>query len=210
MLSGLVVALRVIIAPNSAFVQIRDDDARYFPWSVGVFMLEVILASLVNPVYAELGGPWWAAWDMAGGLLAGILFTAVIYMVGRRLGGNRAWRKVFSVMFYTHAISYPLLIVALVLLAGGLWTDDSLYETLWTGDGRIEPGSTIQEAITTMLYLLAIAIAGVIAFMVWATVVCVKAVKVVNGFGTAKAFSMVVLAFVVVLAASLLTVSLAG
>lgn len=43
------------------------------------------------------------------------------------------------------------------------------------------------------------------AVVVWVVIVTIKAVKVVNGFGTAKAFGIIVLAFV---SSAALTVSL--
>ena len=45
-----------------------------------------------------------------------------------------------------------------------------------------------------LLGCLAVILVGAIAFVVWMVVVLVKAVKTVNGFGTAKAFGLVVLA----------------
>ena len=136
-------------------------------------------------------------------LLTGTVFAAVIYLVGRRLGGNGMWRTVFSAVFYTSVLALLAfaLFAVLTLLAGGIsvWAflvdaDQWDFESLETGEPS---GDMTDDQLGLLLGYLAVFIVGAIAFAAWAVVVLVKAVKTVNGFGTAKAFGIIVLAMAV-------------
>ena len=112
---SLIAALRVILRPNSAFAEIRDNDERYFVWSIGVYILGTILLAVIT---APLNNPALESWEAVAlsavvAIPAGIIFPAVIYLVGRRLGGNASWRKVFSVVFYAHVYIVPPFVVLL-------------------------------------------------------------------------------------------------
>lgn len=193
MLSGLDAAIRLVTAPNSAFAQIRDNYERYFAWSVGIFVSSIFLSNalfaLLDPDLADTGG---FVLDVGAGLLAGIVFTAAAYLLGRLLGGNRNWRAVFSVLFYTNVLAFPLLaaFAALALLAG--------YGMMWP----LIPSGQLDLEFNLLGNLGYLALLGmcIIAAMVWIVIVLVKAAKTVNGFGTAKAFGIIVLAFVASLA----------
>lgn len=202
-LSGMDVALRVITAPNSAFAHIRDSDGTYFAWSVGIFVLASVLWS-VSFASLDADLEYWetAALYVGTDLLSGVVFGAVIYLVGRQLGGNGMWRTVFSAVFYTGVLALLAfaLFAALALLAGGIsplafladadrWDFESLEDGELSGE--------VMDDILDLLGYLAVLVVGGIAFVVWTVVVLVKAVKTVNGFGTAKAFGLVVLAVAV-------------
>lgn len=168
MLAALDVMLRVITAPNSAFADIRDDADRYFPWSLGIVVFVSALAAAIEyrSLYVIIG--------IIAGILSSFAFAALIYVFGRLFGGNKSWKPVFSVIFYTEIIIAPAAIV--VTLIGQMQ-----HVAFWN---------------------LSIVIAVLMPLIVWAMVVTVKAVKVVNGFGTAKAFGLIVLAIVVTVAAA--------
>ena len=199
MLSGMGVAIRVITAPNSAFAHIRDGDGGYLGWSVGIFVFSSVLWSfLAAPLDTDY--EYWGALavNLGMSLLVNLVFAAVIHLVGRRLGGNNMWRTVFSAVFYTNVIALVFALFAvLVLLAGGV----SLWALLTNADSS-GPYPWPTGDLFELLGYLAVLVAGIIAFVVWVAVVLVKAVKTVNGFGTAKAFGLVVLAMAVALAVS--------
>lgn len=201
MLSGLGVALRVMTAPNSAFAQIRDNDGRYFAWSVGVFVLGSLLGSILFAPLDPASEEWEGAVLFAGvNLLTGMIFPAVIYLVGRRFGGNESWRKVFSVIFYTYVLIFPAFVafVVLTLLAGGFSMWALLAEMgqpdFFESPEAVDRARTLMDVVLGYVGLLGI---GAFAFAAWVVVVSVKAVKAVNGFGTAKAFGLIVLALAV-------------
>ena len=176
--SGLGIILRVIVAPNSAFAEIRDNAARYFPWSLGIVVFVGILSTIMEDPWALLFDVFEYTSGIAAGLAAIIAiniavffaFTAVIYLIGRLLGGNRNWKQVFSVISYAEIIWIPIIVTNMLV-------GDISFIAFW---GRV-------------------GIVVLILLIVWVAVVAVKAVKVVNGFGTAKAFGLVVLAEVIIL-----------
>ena len=194
-------ALRVMVQPNSAFAEIRDNDQRYFAWSVGIYVLGAVLWAVITvPLNDPASGYWEAgALSTAVSIPSGIIAIAVIYLVGRRLGGNASWRKVFSVIFYAHIYAVPMFVVlmALMLPTVGLIPLNPL-----DGPGPADVGiheitseslNAFQDIIALWMALFAV----MVAFGVWELVLLVKAVKTVNGFGTAKAFGIIVLGAVV-------------
>lgn len=209
MLSGVSVALRVITAPNSAFAHIRDNDGAYFRWSVCIFALSWLLASIVLSMLYPNILPLDRAFQEAGfGMLGGVAVTALIYLIGRLFGGNGSWRKVFSVVFYTSAIIFPMLVVivglisisrgppALASMGGGSSMLVPLSIAPLDGVGQPDFAGSGPWAGVTMDPLASTIITAVVlaALTVWQIVVSVKAVKTVNGFGTAGAFGLLVAA----------------
>ena len=208
MLSGVAVALRVITAPNSAFAYIRDNDGAYFRWSVCIFALSCLLTGIVLFVLYPYVLPLGDALLQAGlNLLAGAAVVALVYLIGRLLGGSDSWRKVFSTLFYTNVILFPTLIVfaGLASISGGIpalasMSGASMLVPLSMAplDGAGQPGFTGSGpwtgAMANPLAHLVISITTSVALVVWYVVVSVKAIKTVNGFGTARAFGLLVAA----------------
>ena len=108
MYSGLGMALRVMIAPRSAFVHIRDNDDKYLAYSVGIMVLGGVLRGVAS-------GPDSLIWTTVSHPFAPIALATFAYLVGRRLGGNASRRKVFSVVFYAQVWVVPMAIVFIVL-----------------------------------------------------------------------------------------------
>ena len=161
------------------FVQEPDNADRYFPWSLGIVVFVGILSTIMEDPWALLFDVFEYTSGIAAGLAAVIAvniatffaFTAVIYLIGRLLGGNRNWKQVFSVISYAEIIWIPIIVTY-----------------MWVGEiSLIAFGSRVVWTVV------------MIPLIVWGVVVAVKAVKVVNGFGTAKAFGLVVLAVVIIL-----------
>lgn len=168
MLDELAMVYQVIIRPNSTFAALRDDDRRYFqPSIVLMLLLSVAYAGLSSATPAIAGEQAVYAAASFGLAILGIVASAgTIYLIGRAFGGNRSWRKVFTVIFYMEIVGIP---VAAVSSLSSLQS----------------PG--LQSAAFGMLILV----------LVWAIIVNVKAVKVLNGFGTAKAFGILVLSGII-------------
>ena len=208
MLSGAGVALRVITAPNSAFAQIRDNDGAYFVWSVCIFVITWFPMTIVLYMLYPNAPSLEDAFQQAGlGMLGGVAITALIYLVGRLLGGNGSWRKVFAVVFYTNVMVFPMVIAAagLAPLGGG----HPALESMGGGSPMLMPlsmapfggagqpnsagfGPWVGATLAPLIITLAVSV----AILVWYVAVSVKAVKTVNGFGTARAFGLLVVAHV--------------
>lgn len=173
---GLNMCLQVILHPNSAFATIRDNDQKYFQFSIGIVLSLVILPSALTTALSAAISPdafdtlaYSVAADIGLTALGAAAYTGIIYLSGRRWGGNSNWRKVLSVIFFTYVIEIPaaFVVVAVTLLS-----------------------------IPLGLYMITPTMAVSAAAAVWVVIITIKAVKVVNGFGTAKAFGIIVLAFV--------------
>ena len=179
--------LRVMVRPNSAFTEIRDNDQRYFAWSVGIyvgFVLLTVYAVLLYDAVGEYGED--KALSIVVTISSNIIFIALIYLFGKVFSGNTSWRKVFSTIFYSHVFVIPMFVIlmALMLLDGpGLGkfispvSASELIDGFWT-------------FITFWIALFVI----MIAFAVWGIVLLVKAIKIVNGFGTAQTLVLIVVA----------------
>lgn len=126
------VILRVITSPNSAFAQIRDNEEKYFVQSIGILIVSSVLSAFVifpfvmiplSDVYFEgvddVDLPTEGAdmvWAMAVGFLKGIVSFVTLYFIGKKLGGNTNWKKVFSVIFHTYVPVIPMMIILSMLV----------------------------------------------------------------------------------------------
>ena len=205
------VMLRVITSPNSAFAQIKENEERYLVQSVGLLIASSILGALVilpfvmiplDEAYFEGADDLSLPIDNAdvvlaafAGILKGIVSFAIIYFVGKKLDGNKNWKKVLAVIFHTYVPAIPVSIILTVLMF-----------LMWTSLAEIEPSYLISpdvdekqifSVIGPMLSYVVILVVLGIAFLVWIIVISVKAIKIVNGFGTAKAFGLLVLAMII-------------
>ena len=169
MLDELAMAYQVVRRPNSAFAALRDDDHRYFLPSIVVMLLATIVY-----IGFDLATP--EARQQIDYVLLGlaplgsVIGAGTIYVIGRGLGGNKSWRKTLTVIFYAEAIS--ILVVAASL-----------------------PFYLLSSLLPTSL--LGVVGAVALAAAAWGVIVLVKAVKVLNGFGTAKAFGILILSVIV-------------
>ena len=209
------IILRVITAPNSAFAQIRDNDERYFTSSIVVFLFASVIGLLVmapfimmplndayyetfeeNNVDADIPVDWTDAILFVGiSIISGIISNILFYFIGKKLGGNTSWKKVFSVLFYTYVPVIPMMMVLSVLVF-----------LMWSSLTAIDPSYIMApNADDEEIFLLIGPVLGyvglmaiiAIGFLVWVFVVSVKAVKTVNGFGTAKAFGLIILVMII-------------
>jgi len=207
--------LRVITSPNSAFSQIKDNPERYFSQSIGLFIFSSVLGILIvlpfvlvplDDVYLEYiddtgnmdsipSEELDVIWYVGLNLLNGFISVALIYFIGKKLGGEANWIKVFSVIFHTNAVAIPMIIILSILIFF-MW--DSLISIEPTY--LLEPDVNDEEILSSLGPLIGYAALLVIVgigFMVWLIVILVKAVKIVHGFETGKAFGLVVLVMII-------------
>ena len=171
MRDGLAMAYQVIMHPNSAFAALRDNDHRYFPLSIAVVLLSSIqyaaFASLMPGIDAQ-GQIVYVVASFGQAILQIVIIAGTFYLIGRAFGGNKNWRKVCTVIFYTAIILVPT--SALVSLLSSL------------------PPSLLPAFSSVGLHVMM----GIPVF-VWVVIIHVKTIKVLNGFGTAKAFGILIL-----------------
>ena len=210
------VILHVITSPNSAFAQIRDNEEKYFAQSIGILIVSSVLSSLVILpfVMIPLSDAYFEGvddvdlptkgtdmvWAMAVGFLKGIVSFAALYFIGKKIGGNTNWKKVFSVIFHTYVPVIPMMIILSVLVF-----------LMWGSLAEIDPSYLMstdvdeEQVLSAMgpMLVYALLVGGfAIAFMVWIIVISVKAIKIVNGFDTGKAFGLLILVMIIASAAS--------
>lgn len=205
------VILRVITAPNSAFAQVRDNEEKYFAQSIVLLVFTSILGALllVPFIMIPLDDLYFEGVDDDNfptdntdvSLFVGIntlngLFSAVLfYFIGKKIGGNTNWKKVFSVIFHTHVPLIPMSVILSILLFLMMDSIASIDSSLLMELDEDE--EQILSLIGPMLGYVGLFVTVTIAFVVWIFVVSVKAVKTVNGFGTAKAFGLIILVMII-------------
>jgi len=198
-------------APNSAFAQIRDNEEKYFVQSIGLLILTSVLSALVLLpfIMIPLDDAYFEGVDntdlltdesdliltVGVSILKGVVSVAMFYFIGKKIGGNTNWKKVFSVIFYTHVPVIPMMMMILILMFlmwSSLATIDSSHFMALDAD---------EEQILSLFgpmigYAVLIAVVAIV-FVPWIFVVSIKAVKTVNGFGTLKAFGLIILVMII-------------
>ena len=209
------VFLQVITAPNSAFAQIRDNEERYFASSIVVFLIASVIGLLVIApfVMMPLDDAYYETFEEndidvdipASGsdiilfvgisIITGIISNVLFYFIGKKLGGNTNWKKVFSVMFYAYVPVIPMMIVIsglVFLMWGSLVAIDPSY--------LMAPDANDDEILSLIMPVLGYAgllVLVAIVFVVWIFIVSIKGLKIVSGFSTAKAFGLVILVMII-------------
>lgn len=205
------IILRVITCPNYAFSQIRDNEEKYFAQSIALLIISSLLGGLavlpfvlmpLDDAYFEFEGTenidnTFPLNDSAVGLsigssiLSGFVSAVLYYFIGKKIDGNTNWKKVFSVIFHIHAVIIPITIIMAILLF-----------LMWGSFTSIEPSILLdpnidEENVFSLLgpfigYIILLAIFG-IGFAIWGLIVTIKAIKIVHGFNTGKAFGLIIL-----------------
>lgn len=204
------VILRVITSPNSAFAEIRDNEEKYFVQSIGILIavsfltILVIVPFLVIPfddVYLEEFNNFLFGIDnvdivlsVISSIITGFVSAALSYFIGKKIGGNKNWKKVFSVVLHTNVIVFPMMLIfslLVFLMLGSLVSLDI--------PSLVDEDLSEQEALTAvgpMLGYVGLIVVTAIVFVIWIIVVSVKALKVVNDFETGKAFGLLILVMI--------------
>ena len=209
------VILRVIAAPNSAFAQIRDNEEKYFVSSIGIFLFASVIGLLVmipflmmplddayyesfeeNDIDVDIPADWADVILFVGiSIISGIISNVLFYFIGKKLGGNTNWKKVFSVFFYAYVPIIPMMVMLSVLMFL-MWSSLTAIDPSFfmTPDADEEEMFSLIEPVLGYVGLMAIVAIG---FVAWIFIVSIKAVKTVNGFGTTKAFGIIILVMII-------------
>ena len=179
---------RIILHPNSAFAALRDDDRRYFRSSIVVMLLTSIVGAGLGSTMPAIAEQQTANAVTIFGMtvLSIVTSTGIVYLIGRAFGGNRNWRKVLTVLFYVNVIEIP---IATVLAASSL-----LYPV---APAMIELHEGLHIPFSLSPGLLGATYVMMAITLLWAVIICIKAIKVLNSFSTAKAFGVLVLSGII-------------
>ena len=192
----------VMVRPTRTFEHIRDFDHYYLPRAACVTATVLILGSVAGAerlraeitehtsnyiTYAEslsglagtatLGVPLPAFIGL--GVLVEVCFLTLAWYVGKRMGGNANWRKVFAVLMYTNA----------ALLAPAMLDVFDVY----VGIPHYEFGADMAVEAT---------------FFIWYVIILVFAMRSVNRFGTWRALKAIILASLPIMALVIVVVVL--
>ena len=205
------VILRVITSPTFAFEQIRDNEEKYFAQSIGLLVLTSVLSALVllpfvmipiNDVYFEdVGNEDLPSENIhlmlaiVVGFIKGLVSFASVYLIGKKIGGNKDWKKVFGVLFHTYVPAIPMMIIisAFVFL---MWGSFAEIDPSFLMSENVDEEKVLNVLGPMIVYAILVGVFA-IAFMVWIIVISVKAIKVVNGFETGKAFGLLILVMII-------------
>ena len=207
--------LRVITSPNSAFSQIRDNHEKYFVQSIGLLIFSSVLGILIvlpfvtmplDDAYFENidntgnmnsipSGETDVIWSVGLSILNGFISAVLFYFIGKKLGGDANWKKVFSVIFHTNVVAIPMIIILSILIFF-MWDSLTLIEPTFIFEPDVNDEEIWSTLVPLLGYVALLAIVG-IGFFVWLIVILVKAVKIVHGFETGKAFGLVVLVMII-------------
>lgn len=181
----------VMVRPTRTFEHIRDFDHYYLPRAACVTATVLILGSVTGAerlraeppsnyiTYAEtlsgLTGTATLGVSLPAfiglGVLVEVCFLTLVYYVGKRMGGNANWRKVFAVLMYTNV----------VLLAPTMLDVFDVY----VGIPHYEFG--VGAAVEATFFL-------------WYIIILVFAMRSVNMFGTWRALKAIILASLPIMA----------
>ena len=182
-----------LFRPNSTFRQITYNSSKYVVASIIILALSSFFfigysEDELNPELAvnELGFVLDFQHQAAYFGLSVMLNMATIvtiFYIGKRLGGSCNFSSVFSVLLYA---TIP------VLVGGILVHLFVFYPPLLEGVTGIDAQSDEFPALIWPLYII------FLMFGVWSFVLSIKALKIVNGFGTAKSFGLIILATIII------------
>lgn len=190
--------LGTIIRPRATFENITDNANRYFASSV-IILASMCVASPLFGYYRELptDSPFLSfveiyATRVAGNVLQSLLFVVAVFWIGKRCGGNSEFKRTFSVLPYC---LIPFMVGAAAVPMAAQLSQELLNTTY--GDGALGSDPDLSPTFTSDFYSLStyliIQNIFVIAFLAWALVLLLKAIKISNGFGTAKSVGILTL-----------------
>ena len=206
------VILRVITSPTLAFEQIRDNEKKYFAQSIALLAATSVLSALVILpfVMIPIDDAYFEDVDTDDGLpsdnihlvlaiiagfLKGVISFVSVFFIGKKLGGNKDWKKVFAVLFHTYVPAIPMMVVvsAFVFL---MWTSLAEIDSSFLMSENVDEGQILDVLGPLLVYAILVGVSA-IAFIVWIIVISVKAIKVVNGFDTGKAFGLLIIVMII-------------
>lgn len=188
--------LGILKKPNSTLQQIFDDENQFLVTSAIMLVLASFLAvgtaneaSLEeNESFNQFGllfedNLGELALNSFLDILANIVAIAILFLIGRQLGGTSNFRKTFCVFSYSLV---PLMI------GGAIAT--SLFFVVSFNSSDIMLNDDSELGIEQFGYFgIAITYGIFFPFVFWSIVITIKAIKIANSFATAKSVGVFVL-----------------
>lgn len=208
--------LRIFTSPNLAFSQIRDNEEKFFAQSIGLLIVSSALGALVMLPFVMMPLDERYFEDISGeemfdtgfpmdesdvvisvglGIFNGFVAAVLFFFIGKKLDGNKNWKKVFSVILHTHAIAIPMVIILSIVIFL-MWDSFTSIDPSFLLNPQADEEEIFLKLGSFLGYVALLAILG-IGFFVWIFVVTIKAVKIVHGFDTGKAFGLVILVMII-------------
>ena len=201
----------MISSPNSAFSQIRDNEERYFTQSIALLIVSSVLSGFavlpfvmmpLDEAYFEFEGSedientfpldeFAVPMSISSSILTGFFSAILYYFIGKKLDGNTNWKKVFAVVFHVHVVVILITIVMTIVLFL-MWDSFTSIEPSVILDPMIDDEDILLVLGSFIGYVLLLMVLG-IGFVIWGLIVSIKAIKTVHGFGTGKAFGLILL-----------------
>ena len=185
--------ISVMTRPNQTFSEIANHDQSYFVFAIAIlalssfFFVGFISEESVASLPVNEGGfvldAGYQIQSFGESVLWNIASIALIFYLGIKFGGNNNFKKVFSVI--TFAL-IPMLIGGVIMHAF------ALYPPLVEGISGIDKESPEFAGLFWPLYF------TYMPFVLWSVILSIKAIKVVNGFRTPKAFGILIMSTVIV------------
>ena len=185
--------ISVMTRPNQTFREITNHNQSYFVFAIAIFALAsfffvgYITEESVSSLPVNEGGfvldVRYQIQSFGESVLWNILSVVLIFYLGVKFGGNNNFKKVFSV------ITFALIPI---LIGGVIMHVFALYPPLVESISGIDKESPEFAGLFWPLYF------AYLPFVLWSVILSIKAIKIVNGFRTAKAFGILIMSTVIV------------
>ena len=185
--------ISVMTRPNQTFREITSYNENYFVFAIAIFALTSFFfvgyttEEAVGSLPVNEGGFVLDATYQIESFMEAILWNmfsiALIFYLGIKFEGNNNFKKVFS------AITFALIPM---LIGGVIMHVFALYPPLVENISGIDKESPEFPGLFWPLYF------AYLPFVLWSVILSIKAIKVVNGFGTAKAFGVLIISTIIV------------
>ena len=175
----------ILTRPNQTIREIVANTQNYLVAAIAILVVSSfffirITADQPDPTLSmtELGYVWdvqYQAESFGRSIFWNVLSIVIVFYLGMKLGGSKDFRKVFSVMSF----------VAMPVLVGGIILHIFfMYPFLLENITGIDRKSAEFAGLFWLLYFASI------PFAFWTLILSIKAIKIVNNFGTAKALGI--------------------
>ena len=189
-----------IIRPNTCFVNISENARYYVTSSVIIFAVAAVsssLSSVLNVWYWNHDGQNYLDVGVMPLLLStsntalqNIVLIAAIFWIGKKLGGDTSFKKIFSAI--SHCL-VPATIGALLIPVGMTLASRLLFTGIGMGGGAIDLDPDLSPSYALDFASSAIISYGfMVPFAVWIFILFVKATRIANGFDIKKSIITVV------------------
>lgn len=117
--------------------------------------------------------------DPIFGFLTSVVLIAIIFLIGKKLGGIGNFKKIFAVI--SHA-TLPVVIGGIISFVAFFTLSSTIPDTADETDFQFQ------------YFGLVFYFGVMVPFSIWSLIISIKAIKIANGFGTGKAFGIILLA----------------